>query len=707
MARLKVKSGGGWAAIRYSYAMAKKAGGIGKLYKALRSANTCKTCAVGMGGVRGGMKNEIGRGFQVCKKSMQAQAQDMQAGIAADFFKAHSVEALARMGGRELETLGRLVHPLYLSEGDTHFRVLSWDGALAKLLDHWRAAKPEHSFFYTSGRSSMEAAYLVQLLARQWGTNNINNCSYYCHQASGVGLSLSLGGGTSTVKLEDIGKCDLVVLIGANPASNHPRLMTLLVNLRRRGGKVVVINPFKEIGLRYFSVPSDVRSLLFGSEIANLYLQPHCGGDLALLKAAAVTLWRNGQADLSFLEAHCNHFQAFKNDLESENVEALLAKSGLSEPELQQFCSHLSHSKKTIFAWAMGITHQRHGVENVQAIANLALLRGMVGQPGAGLLPIRGHSNVQGVGSVGVVPKLKPGMVAALLKHLNVEVPKTAGKDTFSCMQAAHRGEIDFAVLVGGNLYAANPDLRHAAEALSRIRFTAFLSTTLNMGHLLGHGKDTLILPVRARDEEKQSTSQESMFNYVRLSKGGLRAPADELPTESEILVHIGKHLLGENPVPWSRLGGHQEIRQFIARTVPNLHPMAELDNGKEFTIPGRIKHEPKFNTASGKANLAVLAAPDARPGHGQFNLMTLRSEGQFNTIIYEEEDLYRGVEHRQVVFMHKDDMLENDFIEGEWAWVVSEAGKMKVEIVAAPIRRGNLAMYYPEANVLVPALVD
>ena len=674
-----------------------------RLYQALKSRNTCKTCALGMGG----MRNEIGQGLQVCKKSLQAQAQDMQAGIDRAFYTENSLAELARLSGRELEGLGRMVHPLYLAEDACHFQVLSWEEALSKLLDSWRTSNPNRSFFYTSGRSSMEAAFLVQLLARQWGTNNVNNCSYYCHQASGVGLGQSLGSGTSTVTLEDVTKSDLVVLIGANPASNHPRLMTLMADLRRRGGHVVVINPFKELGLQRFKVPSQLSSLLFGSEIASLYLQPHCGGDLAFLKAAAAYLWRKQMADVEFLQTYCNGFEEFRADLVVQDLDDLLAKSGISQKELQAFCEHLGRSENTIFAWAMGITHQKQGVDNVRAITNLALLRGMVGKPGAGLLPIRGHSNVQGIGSVGVVPKLKPQMAEAMLKHLGVDQPKRAGKDTFHCLQAAHKGEIDFTLCLGGNLYAANPDLKWAAEALAKIDFTVFMSTTFNLGHIHGHGKNTLILPVRARDEEKQSTAQESMFNYVRLSHGGRPAPIDDLPSESGVFAEVGKRLLGEKPVPWSDLFDHAEIRKFIAQTVPNMEPLAQLDRGNEFTIPGRIKHHPVFNTENRKANLSVLDPPDGRPAKGKFNLMTFRSEGQFNTIIYDEEDLYRGVEHRQVVFMNHDDIGSHGFAEGEWVWVRSRIGRLRVAVVDAPIRSGNVAMYYPEANAIVPGKLD
>ncbi len=687
--------------------MARKAGGLKKLYSALNKPNTCKVCALGKGGVKGGLRNEIGQGFQVCKKSMQAQAQDMQPGIPDEFFQKTSIQELSRMSGQELEALGRLVHPLYLPEGASNFQTLQWHQAYEILLKSWRSVSPDRSFFYSSGRSSNEAAFLIQLLARQWGTNNINNCAYYCHQASGEGLTQSIGGGTSTVQLDDLLKADLIVLIGANPPSNHPRLMRYLTYLRRRGGKIVVINPLREVGLMRFNVPSDLRSLLFGSEIANLYIQPHCGGDPAFLKAASTHLWRKGEVDWNFLKEHCNNLSQFQKDLESQDLTALLAMSGITLEEMKTFCDYIRESKNTIFAWGMGITQQLQGVESVRTIANLALLRGMAGKKGAGLLPLRGHSNVQGVATVGMIPRVKPQMAESLIKYLSIKLPSSSGKDTFSCVQAASRSEIDFAMSLGGNLYGASPHQKWAGEALRKIRFSCYVSTTLNKGHIHGRGKNTLILPVSARDEEKRSTSQESMFNFVRLSSGGVKAPTDDLPSESELYVKLGKELLGESPVPWSKFSDHKEIRRFIACTVPNMDLISDIDSGKEFTIPGRIKHEPKFSTSNGKANLAVVEPHDVRPGEGRFNLMTIRSEGQFNTIVYEEEDLYRAVEHRLVIFMNQKDISINGLTEGKWIRVKSEVGEMKVELVEGLIREGNVAMYFPEANALVPGKID
>jgi len=703
----KLKYAGGWHSIRYSLQMAKKAGGAGKLYRALKNQNTCKPCALGMGGKSGGMVNELGHTLQVCKKSMQAQVQDMQSAISSRFFKENSIEDMEKFSGHELESLGRIGKPLYAEDGDSHYKVLDWNYALDILKETWRRSDVNRSFFYTSGRSSIEAGFLVQLLARQWGTNNVNNCSYYCHQASGVGLTLSLGSGTSTVELEDIGKSDLVVLIGANPSSNHPRLMTHLMELKRRGGKVIVINPFKELGLERFKIPSDIRSLLFGSKISDLYLQPHCGGDLAFLMAAAVRILEKDSVDKEFVENHCEGESDYRTDLESLNVDLLLQKSGMSDTDLNSFCEMITLSKRTIFAWAMGVTHHLHGSDTVRAITNLVLLRGMIGKEGAGLLPLRGHSNVQGIGTVGVVPKLKPEIAKSISSVMNFELPSQEGKDTFACMEAAHRGEMDFAFIIGGNLYGANPDQKWASKSLQKINFITYLSTTLNKGHILGRGKSTLILPVLARDEERQQTSQESMFSFVRLSAGGSSPPDAALHSESELLSHFGEALLGNTPVPWNRLTDHDNIRKFISETIPDLEQLKDISTGSEFTIPGRIKHKPNFNTQTGKAKLAVLEAPDARPEKGKFNLTTFRSEGQFNTIVYEEEDVFRGVKHRNVIFMSTKDIMSNELQAGNKVLVESSVGRMSVELTEGALRRGNVAMYYPEANELVPGKVD
>ncbi len=335
----KVKNGGGWAAIRYSLKKARQAGGGWKLYRALRSKNTCKTCALGMGGQAGGMVNERGSFPEVCKKSLQAMVSDMQPAITAEFWKQHSIAQLQTWTPRQLEISGRLIQPVLATRGASHFQTTTWMDAFERIASRLRSLEPDESFWYFSGRSSNEAGFLMQLAARMYGTNNVNNCSYYCHQASGVGLNKSLGTGTATVTLDDIEQADLVFVIGGNPASNHPRLMSSLNHVRRRGGKVIVINPVRELGLLRFRIPSDVRSMLFNSEIASHVVQPHIGGDLALLTGLAKAVLESGHVDAPFVHAHCRDAESYLAWLADIDWSELEAKSGVSEPEMREIAA--------------------------------------------------------------------------------------------------------------------------------------------------------------------------------------------------------------------------------------------------------------------------------------------------------------------------------------------------------------------------------
>ncbi|MEM9660342.1 MAG: molybdopterin-dependent oxidoreductase, partial [Planctomycetota bacterium] len=384
-----------------------------------------------------------------------------------------------------------------------------------RIADKLGTLSPDKTFWYFSGRSSNEAGFLLQMFARLYGTNNVNNCSYYCHQASGVGLTSVTGSGTATIVLEDLDKADLAFVIGGNPASNHPRLIRTLMDLRRRGGEIVVINPLVETGLVNFKVPSDARSLLFGSKIASLYVQPHIGGDLALLTGIAKQIVESGAHDPEFLKAACHGWPELRQRLTDTTWDDIIEKSGVSREQINEIARRYAAAKSAVFSWTMGITHHAYGVQNVQAIANLALLRGMVGRPGAGLLPIRGHSNVQGIGSVGVTPRLKEAVFERLQSHFDVQLPTSRGLDTMACMEGAANGELKLGFCLGGNLYGSNPDSQFARRALENLDTLVYMSTTLNTGHAYGLAKETIILPVLARDEEPQPTTQESMFNFV------------------------------------------------------------------------------------------------------------------------------------------------------------------------------------------------
>lgn len=701
----RMTSGGGWAAIRYTLRIANKVGWA-RLWHAMRSRNACKTCALGMGGQKGGMVNEAGAFPEVCKKSFQAMLADFQAGIPPEFWQRYSIAQLATLSPRELEWCGRLSQPVYAGPGDTHYRPISWDDAHGRVANQLRSTRPDETFFYASGRSSNEAGFLFQLLARLHGTNYVNNCSYYCHQASGVGLNQSLGTGTATVELDDLDKADLYVLIGGNPASNHPRLMTSLKNLRRRGGKVIVVNPLREIGLVSFRVPSDPVSLLFGTKIASTYIQPHIGGDIALMTGVAKRLIEWNAFDAAFVAGHCENFDEFRAEIARANWDDILAGSGVDLAAVDEFARVYAESKRAVFAWTMGVTHHLHGVDNVRMIVNLALMRGMVGKPGAGLMPIRGHSNVQGMGTIGVTPKLKQSILDNLERILKVELPKSPGLDTMACVSAAGRGDIKSAICLGGNLYGSNPDAAFAKRAIGNLDLIVYLNTSLNTGLVNGIAKHTLILPVCARDEESQLTTQESMFSYVRVSDGGKPRLPGPRP-EVAILAAIGQRLFGDRgPIDWREMEQHASIRKLMSEVVPGLQGLADVDGAKrEFAIPGRVLHEPKFATPSGKAEFAVVPVPRRDDG---LRLMTIRSEGQFNTVVYEDGDIYRGQDRRDVILMNTDDMANLGVVEDQLVTVSSSAGTMTgIRARAFEVRAGNAAMYCPEANVLVPADVD
>lgn len=706
----KVKRGGGWPAILYTWRKAREVGGAWKLWKAMRTRNACKTCALGMGGQSGGMVNEAGHFPEVCKKSLQAMAADMQGAIKPEFYHTYSLAQMQAFSPRELESCGRITTPLLATRGEQYYRPISWDEAFERIAAKLRAVSADQTFWYFSGRSSNEAGFLLQLFARLYGTNNVNNCSYYCHQASGVGLTSAIGTGTATVSLADVDKADLVFVIGGNPASNHPRLMRTLMQVRRRGGEVIVINPIVETGLVNFAVPSDVRSLLFGSEIASLYVQPHIGGDLALLHGIAKRIDELGAIDPSFLSEHCQGWPELQTFLRALSWDEIVHKSGVSKAILDQIADRYAKSTHTIFSWTMGITHHTHGVSNVQAIVNLAMLRGMAGKPGAGMMPIRGHSNIQGIGTVGVTPRLKDAIFSRLQTHFSVELPTTTGLDTLGCMEASAAGRLKFALCLGGNLYGSNPDAAFAAQAIASLDTIVYLSTTLNTGHAHGLAAETIILPVLARDEEPQATTQESMFNYIRLSDGG---PARHAGPRSEIEVvsQLADRVLGSSgPIHWRDMGDAGKIRQAIAQIVPGMEQMADIDRThREFHIGGRLLHAPLFPTPTGKASLFTHPLPEPADGDGTLRMMTLRSEGQFNTVVYEDYDLYRGIDRRDVILVHPDDIRRLGLRPEQRVTVSSAAGTMRGITLRAfdQIKPGNTAMYYPEANALVPRVTD
>lgn len=696
--------GGGAKKVLYTLGTLKRIG-LRQSAKALTAKNTCKACGLGMGGQHGGMTNELDEFPSVCNKSIQAQSTDIQPAIPTELFAAHSLQDFRELTGRELEQLGRLNTPLFKAADSQHYQPVSWEQAITRAADTLRKTAPSRSFFYSSGRSSNEAGFILQLLARVYGTNNVNNCSFYCHQATGEALKNTIGSGTATVDLDDLNHCDMVFVIGANPASNHPRFIHKLQKLRERNGHVIIINPAKEPGLVKFAVPKSAKSMLSGgTEIASEYLQPKIGSDILLFKALAKVVLAETAADLTFIKQHTFGFTEFLEDIEQLSWEQIERGCGLSRTEIERVGQLYSRSQAAIFAWGMGMTHHLHGVENIEYISNLALLRGMIGKPGSGLLPLRGHSNVQGIGTIGVKPELTSDVHQLLQERLGIRLPETRGMDTLACLEAAHAGDIDVALIMGGNLYGASPDSLWTAEALDRIDLKIFLTTTLNQGHV--HGLDTsdvLVLPVTARDEEWQPTTQESMFNYVRLSDGGIHR-LDGVRPESRILTDIAAQLLPDCGIDWQALSQHHNIRKAIAATVPGLEALDTIDQHKtEFHVPGRILHTPSFHTKDQRAHFITHAfAGRHTDTERPFTLMTIRSEGQFNSIIYEEVDSYRNTDDRWSILLNPADIARLGITDNHKVTVSSANGVMKnLRVFPFDIPVGDVMAYYPEANIL------
>jgi molybdopterin-dependent oxidoreductase alpha subunit len=410
--------------------------------------------------------------------------------------------------------------------------------------------------------------------------------------------------------------------------------------------------------------------------------------------------------DRVFLADHAEGWEQVERDALEADWGELVRLCGVGRQEIDQAVERIGAARRGIGLWAMGLTHHKHGCDNIQALANLVAARGWIGRPGCGLMPIRGHSNIQGVGSVGFAPGLKRAFAEEMERAYGI--PSRRGLDTYHCMEAAAGGRMQAAVLLGGNLYASNPDLDWAGGALRRIGTTAYLTTKLNQGHVHGRGRCNLVLPVLARDEERQPTTQESMFNFVRLSEGGQRGPVGEPRSEVELICALAARLLPEGPFPFERMTDHTSIRQVIAQVVPGYAAMGEIDRTRnEFQIAGRTFHEPRFNTDSGKLRLQVPPTRGIDAGEDEFRLMTLRSEGQFNTVVYEEEDIYRGNRRRDVVMISRWDGERLGLGEFDPVTVESAAGKQSVLVAFAELPPGNAAMYYPEANSLVPRSID
>ena len=703
-----------------------------EVWKTLFHKSACLSCAWGTGGQKGGFTNEEGEKLQRCMKSMEAIVAELQPPVAPHFFDEHSLEDLQQLSSMEADRLGRLSFPAILREGASHYERISWD-AVYDLLEAAFRQPPERVASYSSGRSSNEAAYLLQLMMRMLGSNNLADCSDLCHRPSTTGLSKMFGSGTSTVSLESLKQSDCVVLAGSHAPANHPRLMNELIKLRDRDGSVIVINPVREIGLvKYGSPAFPVKSLVPGSEIANLFLQPLPGSDLALFIGIQKSLIERDLVDRDFLSAYTENWEAVVAQANSTDWESITTTCGVDKAEIEKAATIISQSKKVVFAWAMGITHQANGTDNVCAIANTALMTGNVGKMGAGVMPIRGHSNVQGFGSMGVKNDIKPKLREALEKLVGRSLNPEAGYHSRALIEAADAGKVDTLFCLGGNLYAANPDSTEAKRAIGNIDTVVYVATKPNLGHFHGLGKKTtLILPVFNRFENPHKTTVESGNNFVRLNdEGRSHLTESDLVSEVHLLTELAYRLHGNSPIDWRRLQDPRYVRELIAKTISGYEKIGEIDETKEeFTIAGRIFTTPTFGTDSGKAKMQLTPMPhltlptpadfgiDASAEEGAdkgdnkgivLALITGRSYRQHNTVVYKDGDKYRGMPHRQCILMHPEDIDAGGFQNHQRVTVRGEAGQLaNIEIISGAIRPGAALMFYPEANVLMKGTTD
>lgn len=695
-----------------------------KLWQTLLHKSACLSCAWGTGGQKGGFTNEVGEKVQRCMKSVEAISAEIQPAALPQVLE-QPISVLQQLTSLEADRLGRLSFPMILRAGSDRYERIGWDEIYQIAATAFRQP-PERIASYSSGRSSNEAAFLLQLLMRTLDSNNLADCSDLCHSPSTVGLKQMFGSGTSMVSLENLKHSDCVVLIGSNAPANHPRLMNELIKLRDRGGKVIVINPTVEVGLVKFASPAfPLTSLLAGSDIASLYLQPVPGSDVALFVGIQKALIEADRIQSGYLQQYTEGWQAVIDQAQATSWETITSTCGISQLEIETAAQMIAGSQAVVFAWAMGVTQHDNGVDNIFSIANTALLTGNAGRPGAGTMPIRGHSNVQGFGSMGVVvtDRLKQEIQQSLEQLLGRSLSRVPGYDTRRLIEAADAGKIDTLLCLGGNLYAANPDLTQAKRALGQIDTVIYLATKPNLGHFHGLARqNTIVIPVFNRFENPHKTTTESGNNYVRLNdEGQTHLKNADLISEVEFLCELAHQLLGDYPIQWRQMLDTRYIRQLIAKTIPGFASMASIDETlEEFTIGGRIFDRPKFATPSGRAQMFVTPLPDLQlpapeqlgvtssGSHLVLSLMTGRSYSQHNTVVYKPDDHYRGMPHRNCILMNAADVEAVGWTAHQRVTVQGDAGKLEnVEIILGGVRPGSALMFYPEVNVIFKARID
>ncbi|MGW9113595.1 FdhF/YdeP family oxidoreductase [Microbacterium sp. NPDC055683] len=669
---------------------------------------------------------------EFCENGAKAVAEEATLRrVGPGFFARHSVAELRSHDDYWLGQQGRLTHPMVLDEGASHYREASWDEALGIVADALRGLDdPDEAVFYTSGRTSNEAAFAYQLLVRGLGTNNLPDCSNMCHESSGSALTETIGIGKGTVSIDDVHEADLIVVAGQNPGTNHPRMLSALEKAKQRGAVVVAVNPLPEAGLLRFRNPQTVHgALLGGTPIADDFLQIRLGGDQALFQGIGKHLLEIEEAegvvvDRGFVESHTSGFPAYRDALSRTGWAELEAATGLTESRIRETAERFRSARSAIVCWAMGLTQHKHSVATLRDVVNVLLLQGNIGRAGAGVCPVRGHSNVQGDRTMGIFERPSESFLAALDEEFSFTAPRAHGYDVVAAIRAMRRGAVRTFFAMGGNFVSATPDTAVVEAAMASVDLTVHVSTKLNRSHVV-HGRRAVILPTlgrtdrdRSRRGDQRVTVEDSM-GAVHASRGRLAPPDAGLLSEVAIVARIAERVFagraGAPRADWSSFAeDYGRVRTHISRVVPGFDADERLlEKGRTFFLPNGPRDARRFDTATGRAMFTANALEYPRIPAGRLLLQTLRSHDQYNTTIYGKDDRYRGIhDGRRVVLVHADDIRALGFAEDDVVDLVSEwegpdgleeRAASAFRLVAYDTPRGNAAAYYPETNVLVP----
>ena len=656
--------------------------------------------------------------FEFCENGAKAVADEaMKGGVNPDFFSKYTVQELSQKSDFWLNRQGRITHPMVLKKGSDKYIPIEWDEAIKLVAKRIKKSNdPDKSVFYTSGRTSNEAAFLYQLFARTLGTNNMPDCSNMCHESSGRGLGESIGIGKGTVTLEDFNHAGVILVIGQNPGTNHPRMLTALRDAKRNGAKIIHVNPLPETGLVRFKHPQDYMKLSFGSEaLADMHLQVKLGGDAALMHGLMKIQLENDSLDHDFITDSTSGFASVVNQVEQTSWDRIVSDSGLDKTDIEEAGQILSNSKATIACWAMGLTQHRNGVAVIQEVTNLLLMGGHIGKKGAGLCPVRGHSNVQGDRTVGIWERPSEEFLQKLDDACGIVSPREHGVDVVEAIDKMRAGDVDLFFCMGGNFISATPDTLATAEAINRVKLTVQVSTKLNRSHLVT-GETALILPCLGRTEldiqhsGTQFVTVENSMGIVHTSKGNLKPASKYLRSEPWIVASIANASLDDTRDWMELVNNYDNVRSLMSKALSGFEDYNDrVRNPHGFALPNPPRDTRSFSTPDKKAHFIAHDLPDVSVPDGKYVMMTIRSHDQYNTTIYDLHDRYRGIHgNRRVILMNATDMVERGWKTRRIVDIVShfngeERRSDGWQVIAYDIPKGNIATYFPEANVLVP----